>query len=121
MPTYCYNCPECGEFEHRQGSYKGKGDNTCPRCGAEDAYDFGATVQPDVARESVNCEGWEIHAPGGPFYYSSARDLDRQLANARPGLSVKHGARRQPFRNRSAINPPNEKQIHEACLNGGDK
>jgi len=52
VPTYLYECPDCGEFEdfHKIGEHESTWP--CPLCGAE-------------SRQLINCEGgcWGDEAP----------------------------------------------------------
>ena len=104
MPNYVYDCEKCGVFtEHRPyGKHK-----DCPKCGQENAFDYMRTVegQADAGRGTPYQAGWNLHAPGGPLFSTSAADFDRQLAE-RPGNWHATNVGKQDFSNHSQSEKP---------------
>jgi|GEM_PF-701743 len=118
MPIYEHDCPKCGKFEHVQFTFKETGDDDCPRCGAPNT----AIISICDAKKGGNaagCHGWEIHAPGPDFHYSSAKELDEKLARNTGGLlQVRSTARSNPFGTLSELHAPSERQRHDKIMRG---
>ena len=118
MPVYEHDCPKCGEFDHIQAKFKETGEDDCPRCGAPDT----AIISICEAKRGGNASaihGWEIHAPGPDFHYSSAKELDEKLARNTGGLlQVNRAARRSPFGSLSENRAPSDRQKHERIMQG---